>query len=215
MSISAGLVAPIFGFLMMKNLSTIMLASFNKVDVLDALKWWLIYILVAALGIFIAKSLSVALFAKVGQKIKSNVRKKAYESVLRKEIGWHDINGVGMITATLTEDVQLLKGAGYEGIAAILEACLALLWGIILAFIHSWPMALIGLVVAPFMAIGTYFQQKAESKMCLEGTSESLEFKEMKSNHSKAADELLADAITNYKTVASFGHDDIIIQQFE
>jgi hypothetical protein len=74
MTISAGLVAPIFGFLMMKNLSTIMFASFNKLDVLDALKWWIIYLVVAAFGIFIAKGLSVTLFAKVGQKITSKIR---------------------------------------------------------------------------------------------------------------------------------------------
>lgn len=74
MTISAGLVAPIFGFLMMKNLSTIMLASFNKLDVLDALKWWIIYLVVAAFGIFFAKGLSVTLFAKVGQKITSKIR---------------------------------------------------------------------------------------------------------------------------------------------
>jgi hypothetical protein len=74
MTISAGLVAPIFGFLMMKNLSTIMFASFNKLDVLDALKWWIIYLVVAAFGIFFAKGLSVTLFAKVGQKITSKIR---------------------------------------------------------------------------------------------------------------------------------------------
>jgi len=74
MTISAGLVAPIFGFLMMKNLSTIMLASFNKLDVLEVLKWWIIYLVVAAFGIFFAKGLSVTLFAKVGQKITSKIR---------------------------------------------------------------------------------------------------------------------------------------------
>jgi hypothetical protein len=35
-----------------------------------------------------------------------------YESVLRKEIGWHENNSAGMVLATLAEDVQLLKIAG-------------------------------------------------------------------------------------------------------
>jgi ABC-type transport system involved in Fe-S cluster assembly fused permease/ATPase subunit len=39
--------------------------------------------------------------------------------------------------------------------------------------------------------------------------------KDKDSSDGRAADELVSDAITNYKTVASFGHDDILIQEFE
>jgi len=74
MSISTGLVAPLFGLLMIKNLSTMMLASSNGEDVLDAIKWWIIYMLFAAFFIFIAKGLSVTLFSKVGHNIITNVR---------------------------------------------------------------------------------------------------------------------------------------------
>jgi len=41
--------------------------------------------------------------------------------------------------------------------AAILEAWAAMVWGIVLGFLYSWPMTLIGLGVSPFIMIGSYF----------------------------------------------------------
>ena len=55
--------------------------------------------------------------------------------------------------------------------AAILEATAALFWGIALAFIFSWPMACVGLGVAPFMVIGSFIQQKADQDMYFEGAA--------------------------------------------
>ena len=77
---------------------------------------------------------------------------------MRKNIGWHDdrSNASGVITATLASDVQLLNGASSEGMAAIIEATAAFLWGLVLAFIFSWPMALVGLAIGPIMAIASF-----------------------------------------------------------
>ena len=83
-----------------------------------------------------------------------------YESVLRKDMGWHDnrSNSAGVITATLASDVQLLNGASSEGMASILEATAALFWGLALGFIFSWPIACCGIVAAPFLVISTSIQ---------------------------------------------------------
>ena len=111
-----------------------------------------------SVAIFFGKGLSVTLFSKVGQNIVEKVRIELYEAVLRKEMGWHDDrkNSSGVITATLASDVQLLDGASSAGSAAKLEAAASFVWGIALAFYFSWPIALVGCGVAPFMAIGSY-----------------------------------------------------------
>ena len=78
--------------------------------------------------------------------------------MLRKEVGWHDdrSNSSGVITATLASDVQLLSGASSEGMASIVEATAAFFWGLALAFYFSWPVACVGIVLGPIMAIGSY-----------------------------------------------------------
>lgn len=91
----------------MKILSEMMFADFAGESPLEAIKWWLTYMVLCAFGIFCGKSLTVVLFSRVGQNIVSNVRQELYENVLRKEIGWHDDrkNSAGVMTATLASDV--------------------------------------------------------------------------------------------------------------
>ena len=167
----AGLVAPLFGFLIMKNLSEIMQAQHAQEDVILAAAPWIAFMVGMAVAIMLAKALATILFAKVGQNIIAGVRAELYESVLRKEIGWHDdrANSAGVITATLQSDVQLMNGASSEGKAAILEATFAFLWGLLLAFIFSWPMALVGVVAGPIMGIASYVGQKADNDMYFQG----------------------------------------------
>jgi len=215
----AGLVAPLFGFAIMKNLSEIMFAQASGNDIIEAIGLWILFMVGLSIGIMICKAGAVILFAKVGQNIIAGVRQELYESVLRKEVGWHDDreNSSGIITATLASDVQTLNGASSEGSAAMIEATAAFLWGIVLAFIFSWPMALVGLGAGPIMAISSFVQQKVDNEMYFQGAVD----KELedgkgdgKHNEIKQADLLVSDAIMNYKTVASFGNDYIIIDEF-
>ena len=91
-------------------------------------------------------------------------------------------------------------------------------WGLALAFIFSWPMATVGLVIAPIMTIGFYINQKAESEMAFDGeiNKDNISSANQKKNESntKAAQVLLSDAIANYKTVASFGNENILIDEY-
>ena len=60
--------------MIMKILSEMMFTSFAGEDVLEAIKWWLIYMLLCCVAIFFGKGLTVTLFSRVGQNIVANVR---------------------------------------------------------------------------------------------------------------------------------------------
>ena len=156
----SGLVAPLFGLGIMKNLGEIMKAQFSGDNVVEAILPWVIFMIGLSFTTLICKATANILFAKVGQNIIYGVRNELYEAVLRKEIGWHDdrFNSAGIMTATLASDVQALNGASSEGSATIIEATAAFVWGIVLALIFSWPMALVGFVAAPLMAIASFIQ---------------------------------------------------------
>ena len=112
----------------------------------------------------------------------------------------------------------MLNGASSESGAALSEAFASLTWGLALGFIFSWPMAVIGLVIAPILSIGFYINQRAESEMQFDGeiNKDNISNANQKENESntKAAQVLLSDAIANYKTVASFGNENILIDEY-
>lgn len=135
---------------------------------------------------------------------------------MRKDIGWHDNreNGSGIITSTLASDVQLLAGVSAEGTQISVEGGIAVLAALIMAFIFSWPMAICGIGVLPFILVCGAIAQKADQQNMLgmedDKGSDDLE----KTDDAKQSKILAADSIANYKTVASFGHDQILINEF-
>ena len=70
----AGLVAPLFGFTIMKNLFAIMMAQYEEEDVLMAVAPWVGMMIGLSLGIMIFKSAAVILFSTIGQNIVFGVR---------------------------------------------------------------------------------------------------------------------------------------------
>lgn len=74
----AGLVAPLFGVGIMKNMSGIMFAQFEQRNVLEAIKFWILFMFSLAVLIWITKALSVVMFSKVGHNITKGVRQELY-----------------------------------------------------------------------------------------------------------------------------------------
>jgi len=116
------------------------------------------------------------------------------------------------MTATLASDVQLLNGLGSDGLAVLLEALSAVLCAIIFSLVFSWPMTLVGIAIMPFMMICITIASKYDNKHML--GIEELEGSDSKTDDEKASQILASDSISNFKTVASFGNDQILLEEF-
>lgn len=94
------------------------------------------------------------------------------------------------------------------------EAFFSLVWGIVLAFIFSWPMAIVGCGVAPFMVVGSFLQQKADQEMYFDDDTRKSSDDKKGDASSKEAEVLVSDCVINNKTVASFGNDNILMDEY-
>lgn len=159
-----GIVAPMYGWFIMEAMNQMNFAAFGGNDVMDATLPWCGAMLLGSIVLFIAKGGSGIFLARVAENVIEGVRTDLYNSIVRKNIGWHDdrMNSAGVMTATLASDVQLLNGVSAEGKAASTEGMVALIVGIVAAFIWSWPMALVGIGVAPFIMIAGAITAKAD-----------------------------------------------------
>ena len=121
-------------------------------------------------------------------------------------MGWFDekTNAPGQLSTVLSSDAQAINGVSAEGLASQMESACALLTGIVLGFVLCWQEAIACLVCVPFMIIGSMMAVKFQQGMS--------------QNSDKAAKEanvLAGDAILNYRTVASFGNDELIIADYD
>lgn len=105
--------------------------------------------------------------------------------------------------AILAADVQLLNGASAEGVAVIAEAIFSLVWGCIIGFIFCWKVALIALALTPLLIMGAGISAKVQKADMVDNKD------------AKNADLLASDSISNYRTVASFEMNELIVKEYE
>lgn len=164
--------------------------------------------------LLISKSFSGMLLSRVAEHLTTGVRKDLYQAILRKDIGWHDNrdNSAGVMTATLASDVQLLNGVSSDGLAAQVEGGVAVLFAIVFSFVVSWPMALVGMGSFPIIIIAGSIVAKAdqENMMNVQEAQSSDDVPE----DVRQSQILSSDSIQNYKTVASFGNDQILLDEY-
>ena len=125
---------------------------------------------------------------------------------MNKHIGWFDRreNAAGVLTSFLAKDIQLINGASTYGAACVFESFFALVMGLAIGFVYSWKLALVGLFAAPFMIAGGFINSRFSGS---QSQAEEDAFNE--------ANLLLGDVINNHRTIASFGYDDLVVNQYD
>lgn len=175
------IVSPMYGYFIMKTMNEMNLGyaerliaqettRLTKIEtepektVMDRALIWCIIMIIGSIVIFISKAIGGIMLSKVSENITGKVRQDLYESILRKDIGWHDHrdNSAGIMTGTLASDVQLLNGVSSEGLGAQIEGFFAVMTGLVVGFILSWPLALVMLAMLPIFLICGAIQQKAD-----------------------------------------------------
>ena len=176
---------------------------------------WCALMFGGAFVLLITKSFSGMLLSRVAEHLTTGVRKDLYQAILRKDIGWHDNrdNAAGIMTATLASDVQLLNGVSSDGLAVQVEGGVAVLFAIIFSFVVSWPMALVGIGALPIIIIAGSIVAKADQENMMNVKQD--ESSDDVPDDIKASQILCSDSIQNYKTVASFGNDQILLDEYE
>ena len=195
-----GMVSPVFGIYYGKTIFSIFADDYKK-----SWDYCLILALISAVS-FIATYFQKISFGIIGENMTKSLRQEIYTSLLKKHIGWFDLkeNNAGALTEILSSDVYHLNGASTEAISTIIETMVGLLGGVIIAFFYEWRTALVALGLSPFLTISNAIQVKLQ-----------MGFTEMQEGPLKEANLIISDSISNYKTVASFGHEALIVETLQ
>jgi ATP-binding cassette subfamily B (MDR/TAP) protein 1 len=120
-------------------------------------------------------------------------------------MGWFDEkeNTPGVLSATMASDAQTINGVSAEGLASSLEGMFAVLAGVVIGFAYNWKMSAVCIGCVPFMIVANIMNIKFQTGMSADTDAAS-----------KEATLLAGDSILNYRTVASFANEDLIVRDF-
>lgn len=135
-----------------------------------------------------------------------SIRKELYASILRKDIGWFDLqeNSPSILTSVMAEDTTVINGVASDLVHTQVEAGFAMVAGVFIAYTYCWQLSLVTTLCMPAIGLGVFLAAKFRSNILKES-----------GNLSQEANLLAGDAMTNYRTVASFANDEAIVAKYE
>ena len=169
------------------------------------MKFWVSMMTIIAVANGIFSYTQTTSFGYLGENVTYEIRKLVYNNILQKNIGWFDLkeNSASVLTAAMATDTSVINGVSTESIGPQVEGLMALCVGLGLGFWACWQEALVCLIVSPVMVIGNVLGMKFHKGM-EDSQTEAL----------KDANLLCGDSIGNYKTVLSFGNNEMFVEKY-
>lgn len=99
----------------------------------------------------------------VGERVSSTLRSQMFEALMRRNIGFYDLeeNAVGTLTTRLADDSRTINKAFGEGLAKQIQAAFTLLIGLGLGFSAAWKIAFVVLACFPLSIMASAIQMQA------------------------------------------------------
>ena len=134
-----------------------------------------------------------------------------------KTVSWFDSKkrAPGILSTVFSEDITNLNGLSTEIVGTIAETSFCLIIGISLSAFFEWRMTLVCIAVTPLVMLGGVIMAKLQWKSA--GGKNANDPTVKQEDPYDESNALLSDVITNYRTVISFGNDNVneIMKKYE
>ncbi|KAL4643335.1 hypothetical protein ACB092_02G084900 [Castanea dentata] len=159
-AVANGLILPVYGIL----LSYIIKTFYEPEEKLskDSKFWAFAFVALGVASLLAQPSMSY-LFAVAGCKLVRRIRSKCFERVVYMDVSWFDEakHSSGALGARLSADAASMRGVVGDALALLVQNIATAIGGLVIAFTTNWQLALIILVLLPFLGARVYAQIKA------------------------------------------------------
>ncbi|OIT02079.1 PREDICTED: ABC transporter B family member 19-like [Nicotiana attenuata] len=195
----AGISKPFFGFFII----TIGVAYYHPDSKEKVALYSAIFASIGVLSLF-ANTLQHYLFGIVGEKAMTNLRRALYTATLRNELAWFEKpeNSIGSVTSRIVSDTSTVKIIISDRMSVIVQCISSIVIATTVSMIVNWRMSLVAWAVMPCHFIGGLIQAKSAKGFSGDGTLA----------HSELV-ALASESATNIKTLASFCHEEQILEK--
>ncbi|XP_061393533.1 multidrug resistance protein homolog 65 [Musca vetustissima] len=156
-----------------------------------------ILLTLASLVMLISGIFSVDIFNIVALRQVTRMRMKLFQSVMRQDIGWHDLASKQNFAQNMTDDVEKIRDGISEKVGHFLYLIIGFLITVGISFGYGWKLTLAVSVYIPIVIVMNYFVARFQSKLTT---------KEQDSYAS--AGNLVEEVLNGIRTVVSFGGEE-------
>ena len=152
---------------------------------------------------FVCNFLAICFWCLLGSRMCHNLKRKYFTVILSQEQGWFDANNAFEFATKVQAQLEQIEMGVGEKLGLVIQMVASCIISFIFAFIISWKIALMMLVVAPFIIIDVLFLVNALRTGIIMG----------RKTWEKAGG-LAEEMLYNIKTVASFANFEFETRRF-
>lgn len=134
--------------------------------------------------------------AVVGPRYETSLKKMLFKSIIKQDVAFFDRTASGILIARLSEDIALIRGTYIDKLLGIVSNLIQALACLVLAFVYSWKVTLVGIAFVPVVGGVYFFATKMVGKA----------FVRFIDTSSKAAAQA-EEVITSFRTVKAFDNE--------
>ena len=126
-----------------------------------------IYIVVAIVA-FIGSRQQYIFVNRAGEGFLRSLRIRLFAHIQRQGLAFFDRNKAGVLVSRMTADMESMSELVQWGLLQFVSAAILLVFALIVLFIMSWELTLLGLMVMPFIILATRRFQRDSNEAYLE-----------------------------------------------
>ncbi|XP_038653369.1 ATP-dependent translocase ABCB1-like isoform X2 [Scyliorhinus canicula] len=111
-------------------------------------------------GALLCAYIQVSFWVMTSARQTRRLRKIFFHTLLRKEIGWFDVNPVGQLNTRLTADINKINEGIGDKIGLLFQYISTFVGGIIIGFARGWKLTLVILAASPLLALSAVLWSK-------------------------------------------------------
>jgi ATP-binding cassette, subfamily B, bacterial MsbA len=201
----ATLISSGLGLVFPQVLGRLVDASFLNLESKDTaqLDRTVLLLVLVALGQGIFSAIQSYGLALVGTSVVRDVRRTVYQHLMSLSSSFFEVRKVGELTSRLTSDASTVQTVASSALANGVSQAISLLGSAVMMFVTNWRLALLTLVITPFVVFGAIFfgrKVRAISKTVQDKIA--------------AANASAEEALTNIKVVQSFTNESLEKQKY-
>ncbi len=114
-----------------------------------------IFFLVLTVGAYVASRQQYILINRAGEGFLQALRIRVFDHIQKQSLAFFDRNKSGVLVARMTADIESMAELVQWGLLQFVAAILLVGFALILTFLMSWQLALVGLLVMPIIIVAS------------------------------------------------------------
>ncbi|XP_020369439.2 ATP-dependent translocase ABCB1-like [Rhincodon typus] len=148
------------GFICQAANSTLNLTDCDDMPFEEQMAKFSYYYVAIGAGALLCAYIQVSFWVLTSARQTRRLRKLFFHTLLRREIGWFDVNPVGQLNTRLTADINKINEGIGDKIGLLFQYIATFAGGVIVGFARGWKLTLVILAASPLLALSAVLWSK-------------------------------------------------------